>query len=325
MKIIPAYLREVFSNVKSLFMEEMNPEKLMGDVTPEGNQEETTETAQTTSEPVQAGTPKKITLISGFSAVFNGLGIGLLLGILLGLSISPVVSGVIATLSSLLAIFLGLNERYLDPLKSLRIGAFGLFAVVGILIGIYMRANDPFAPTLLDEKNEYVAIGYSDEEARAFITGNIKADTGKAKRQANVLYSSSVQIEECDKLKDAGEDWPLSEIVNVFNYAGGTWAEFAAAFVKDLPEEVASKALLTMRESFCGSASSGEIKMTNLDEIGKLGEDDSVSEIEKVLSSSASGETWKTIVQKVQKNIPEDQRKKVYLLTIKVLSREENH
>jgi hypothetical protein len=239
---------------------------------------------------------------------------------LLGLSVSPVVSGVVATLSGLLAILIGVNEKYLDPLKSLRIGAFGIFAVAGILLGLYLRANDPFAPSLLDRKNEYVAIGYSDEEARAFITKSVEADTGSVKRKAHVLYASEVNVGACDVLYYAQESQSTAELVNTFSQAGGVWKELAVSFENDLPGAVVGKALLTIRDCFCGSSSSGLIKMTNLGEVRKLGNNDDVEKIEKVLSSSESGENWQVIVKKVRENFSENERKAVYLSVIKVLS-----
>lgn len=316
---IPVLLNTLLNKAKSLVMEELNPELTSGQSMPESVPNEPSEITQNIMD-TQPAPVKKITLVNGISAIFNGLGIGLLLGILLGLSISPVVSIVIATLSSLLAILIGLNEKYLDPLKSLRIGAFGLFAVAGILLGLYMRANDPFAPSLLDKKNEYVKIGYSDAEARAFITKSVEADTGKTRREASVLYSSSVDIGACDVLGYANEGQPTGEIVNTFKEAGGTWKELAETFRTDLPQSIVGKSLLTMRDCFCSLASSGEIKMTNLDKVGKLNQSDSPGRIEQVLSSS--GDNWQAIVNKVRENIPENYRKDLYLSIINVLSHE---
>jgi hypothetical protein len=252
------------------------------------------------------------------SAIFNGLGIGLLLGLLWSLSLSPVISGVIATLSSLLAVLIGLNEKYLDSLKSLRIGAFGLFAVVGILLGLYIRANDPFSPSLLDRKNEYLSVGFDETEAKMLIADFIQSDTAKAQRAANILYTSKVDVGACDFLQYASKDVPVGEIVNTFITAGGTWKEFAETFQKDLPENLAGEALLTMRDCFCGIASSGTIEMTNLDRVRKIKASDSVSHIEKELS--AAGTNWQKIVALVSERFPEKDRKEVYLSTIKVLS-----
>jgi hypothetical protein len=317
MKNIPALLNTLLNKTKSLVMEELNPDLTSGQSLPESGQSEPIQDVQSNDD-LQSLPEKKITLIKGFSAVFNGLGIGLLLGLLLGLSISPVVSGVIATLSSLLAIFLGLNEKYLDPLKSLRIGAFGVFAVAGILLGLYMRANDVFAPTLLEKKNEYVAIGYTEAEARAFITKAVEADTGKTRREASVLYSSTVDASACDVLNYASISQPASELLNTFREAGGTWKELADHFQAELPGELVGQSLISIRDCFCSLATDGKIQMTNLDRVRKLNSSDSLEQLERVLSSS--GESWKAIVDKISGSISENQRKNVYLSIIKVLS-----
>lgn len=252
------------------------------------------------------------------SAIFNGLGIGLLLGILLGLSISPVVSGVIATISSLLAVFLGLNENYLNVLKSVRIGSFGLFAVAGIILGIYIRSSEPFAPSLLDKKKEYLAIGIDSITANSLLVGFIQADTGKVRRQANVLYTSTIHTGSCDILMYASEDAPADETINTFNSAGGTWNELAETYKNDLPEKLVPKALIAMRDCFCGITQSGTIKMTNLDKVRTIKAGNSLSQIEEELL--AAGESWKAIVEKVRERFPESERKDMYLSTIKVLS-----
>lgn len=84
-----------------------------------------------------------------------GLGIGLLLGLVVGLSTTPVVAVVVGALTSLLAALLGLGGAPADPAKpsllgkvqlnGLRIGSFGLAAVAGVFIGLYVRINNPLA------------------------------------------------------------------------------------------------------------------------------------------------------------------------------------
>jgi hypothetical protein len=313
MKRISVLINGLFTKAKSLVMEELNPDVTNNQPIPEHVPGELSEVTQ--HSPV-----KKITWLRGITAVFNGIGIGLLLGILLSLSLSPVVSGVIAALSGLLAVLLGLDEKYLDPLKSLRIGAFGLFAVAGILLGLYIRANDLFTPSLLDKKNEYVSIGYSEEEARAFITKSIEADTGKTRREASQLYSSTVDAGACDVLVYANEGASVKEIVNTFTEAGGTWKELAENFDKELPEPIVGISLLAMRDCFCNLASSGEIKMTNPDQVRRLNKRDPLERIEQELSYS--GKNWNAIVEKVREKIPEQYRKDLYLLIINVLTHE---
>jgi hypothetical protein len=317
MKWLSSKFIRFFLNLKTSVMDNFNPKDGV-DETPE-----TEPVIQSpASEPDHPSTSSpKVTRTNMLSAILNGLGIGLLLGILLGLSISPVVSGVIATISSLLAVFLGLNEKYLNALKSVRIGSFGLFAVVGIILGIYIRSSEPFAPSLLDKKNEYLAIGIDSITANSLLVGFVQADTGKVRRQANVLYASTIKTGDCEILMYASEDAPADETINTFNSAGGTWKEFAETYKNDLPEKVVPNALIAMRDCFCGITQSGTITMTNLDKVRKIKPEDSLSQIEEELITS--GESWKAIVGKVRERFVESERKDMYLSTIKVLSHDE--
>ena len=319
---IPLLLNKLLDKAKSLVMEELNPEMTGDQNVPESPAPEPLDVSP--SVPVTTPQPvKKITWQNGITAIFNGIGIGMLLGILVGLSVSPVVSGVIATITGLLAVLLGLDEKYLDPLKSIRIGAFGLAAVAGVVTGLYIRAFDPLSPSLRDKMDQYIEMGYSDAEARAFITKTIQADTVKDPGDDNVLYNSTIDVADCENLAEIKADWTVEEMAVLFNYLGGTWGEFAQVFQADLPDEIAGKALLTMRDCFCTSNASGEIKMTNLEEIRKLENEGSVEQIEEVLSSPASGENWQKIVVKVRENIPQSNRQEVYVSIIKVLGYEE--
>ena len=261
----------------------------------------------------------KVTLINGFSAVFNGLGIGLLLGILLGLSVSPVVSGVIATISSLLAVLVGINEKFLDPLKSLRVGSFGLFAVIGILLGLYLRANDPFAPTLFDKMEEYRSIGYSDEEARGMITGFIRADSGKVIRQASVLYSGTIEVGDCDLLVYADNQTPPVEVINTFDLAGGTWQKFSENLSQELPEKTRAMVLLALRDSFCKDGSSKDMPTDVLEKIGNMKNTGTAKELETILSSG--GSNWNSFVHQINRTVPAEERVKVYLSISKIASK----
>ena len=81
--------------------------------------------------------------------LFAGAGLGLLLGLVVGLSITPVVAGLVGALTSLLAVFLGLDPtgttRRLPRVNAIRIGAFGFATVLGIGIGLFVRVNNPLA------------------------------------------------------------------------------------------------------------------------------------------------------------------------------------
>lgn len=311
----PNFFSTLLKKAKSLIMEDdkTNPEQ---QVLKQENQPEVT-SPDFKNDSLQSAA-EKITFRNALPAIFNGLGIGLLLGILLGLSISPVVSGVVATLSSLLAVLIGLNEKYIDTLKSLRIGAFGLFAVAGILLGLYIRANDPLSPSLNERKKEFEELGFNEQEIKFLITGIMQADSSKMLRRANTLYTSKVNVGACDILSTTKEDTPVNEIVNTFIMAGDTWKEFAETFKNDLPENILGKALLTMKDCFCEDASAGIITMTNLDRIRKIKSGDSLAHIEQEFNSSGIG--WQKITKAVSSQFPENERKSIYLSIIKVLS-----
>ena len=289
------------------------------------------------------------TRLDFFTSFFNGLGVGLLLGLLLGLAVSPVVSGIIGTLSSLLVVLLGLNESYLNQVKSIRIGSFGLFGVIGILSGMYIRSHDTLAPPLKSLYTEYKAMGFSDKDARDFIAYQefelipenwTKIDTSKsdtdqpategqteikllaasenisAKKRKSVLYSSEVDAGKCYILESSNDKMSFSDIRMNFEAAGGTWKELADDLDPELPEKVRIMALLMLRDIFCSTEGSGSIKM-KCENIQNINAQSSLQTIRINLSSS--GEMWSKIVVNTDKKIDTTYQKQLYLSFIKIL------
>lgn len=289
------------------------------------------------------------TKLDFFTSFFNGLGVGLLLGLLLGLAVSPVVSGIIGTLSSLLVVLLGLNESYLNPVKSIRIGSFGLFCVIGILSGMYIRSHDTLAPPLKTLHAEYKAMGFSDKDSRDFIAYQefelipenwTKVDTSKsktdqpategqtekklmaasenisAKKRKSVLYSSEVDAGKCYILESSNDKMSFSDVKMNFEVAGGTWKELANNLDPELPEKVRITALLMLRDIFCASEGSGTIKV-KCENIQNFNSQSSLETIRITLSSS--GEMWSKIVLNADKKIDTTYQKQVYLSLIKIL------
>jgi len=282
-----------------------------------------------------------------FTSFFNGLGVGLLLGLLLGLAVSPVVSVIIGTISSLLAVLLGLNENYLNPAKSIRIGSFGLFCVVGILSGIYIRSHNSLAPSLQSLYNEYRAMGFSDKDSRNFIAYQefnltpenwTKIDTTKAskqpmaeisehkllvsgenisaKKRQSVLYSSKVDAGKCYILESSNEKMSYSDLKMNFVVAGGTWKELANLMDQSLPETVRKKALLVLRDIFCASEGLGTINV-KCENIGDINDQTSLENIRMKLSNS--GEMWGKIVANIDQKIDASYQKSLYLSLTKIL------
>ena len=74
--------------------------------------------------------------------VFSGSGLGLLLGVIMGMAHTPVVATVVGAITSLLAVFLGLEgsgsklaEITKVRLNGVRIGSFALATVAGLFLG----------------------------------------------------------------------------------------------------------------------------------------------------------------------------------------------
>ena len=299
-----------------------------------------------------SGTPNNswLNLLTSF---FNGLGVGLLLGLLLGLAVSPVVSAIIGTLSSLLVVLLGLNENYLSPVKSIRIGAFGVFCVIGILSGMYIRSHDSMAPPLHSLYDEYRSMGFPDKDARDFIAyqefdlvpGNwTKTDTGvsndsaapaeqassvkneprllasgdnmPAKKRKSVLYSSEVDAGKCYTLESSTEKMSFPDVKMNFIVAGGTWKELANNLDPGLPENIRKTALLMLRDIFCASGGSGTIKV-KCENLQAVDANTSLENIRKQLLPS--GEVWGKIVMNVDNKIDRTYQKQLYLSLIKIL------
>jgi hypothetical protein len=163
--------KEIFEKVKPLIMGEIHEDKGPQGKKPEvkSENEEAPAVPMSETKDIQDTAVPAGGLLSMVTAVLNGAGIGLLLGVLLGLAISPVVSGVIGTLSGLLAVLLGTSEKYMSPLKSVRIGAFGFFCVAGIILGMNIRVNTLLLPSRQKMMNDYRLVGFSKQEALDFI------------------------------------------------------------------------------------------------------------------------------------------------------------
>ena len=281
-------------------------------------------------------TKSKPTVLELFVAVLNGLGVGLLLGLLLGLAVSPVVSGIIGTLSSLLVVLLGLNDKYLGVVKGLRIGSFGIFAVAGVLLGMYIRANDLLSPSPTEMMEEYTKAGYEKNEALYYIArqsfsyvpigwfGTSANDTVANKKNVgtkqSVLFSTEVDVGQCYVLQSADKSFPKSEIIRSFNRAGGVWQELATNLNPGLPDEVFIEALLALRDVFCGLGTSGKIEIKSSEELLEF---DNNSNLDKIkMEIGASGENWKLILKNTESEIPEEHQKFLYLTLIKTFTDE---
>lgn len=299
---------------------------------------------------------KKYTSHEVVAALFNGLGVGLLLGTLLGLAVSPVVTAFIGTLSSLLVLLLGLNEKLFTVVKSVRIGAFGFFAVVGILLGFYVRSYSPLAPSLTELKNEYTSLGYDDTVAKELLlyqefglvpeswTGRISlpavsesdaadGDEGAAEakpaalmtqnlhvaKRNNVLFSSTINIGDCYQLESSHDEMSFAGIRHNFSAVGGTWKELAENMDESLPDEVKVKSLLMIRDVFCANKKKGTVKIECPNFTQPI-ENYTLPDLKTELSKTDA--FWKDITTAADAQIDSEFQQKLYISLIKTFCHE---
>lgn len=135
---------------------------------------------------------------------FAGLGLGLFTGLLVGLSATPVVAGVVAALTAVLGGFFGLagNRLAADPV---RIGSFGCAAVLGLALGLVVRAQDLAAPSVADEVRRLTAAGYPPPIAQDIVafrrygilpTGR---QVGPPPREGSALFAGEAEL--CGRLQ----------------------------------------------------------------------------------------------------------------------------
>lgn len=293
---------------------------------------------------------KKFTTKDVLAAVFNGLGVGLLLGILLGLAVSPVVSAFIGTLSSILVLLIGLNEKYFSVVKSVRIGSFGLFGVVGILLGFYIRSHSPLAPSLADLKEEYISLGYTDSVAKEILlfqefnvipkdwmgrivvkkkaadsSGSAGAENDASQlmmaqnvntaKRNNVLFSSSVDVGECDMLEYSNAEMGFERLKKNFQTAGGTWKELAENIDATLPEQVKVNTLILIRDVFCDSENTGTVKIECIKfdkPLTEISLNDIASDLKK------ADPLWKKIITGINESVEPKYQKTLYISLINI-------
>lgn len=166
------------------------------------------------------------------NAFFGGMGIGLLIGLLIGLTTNGIVGIIIGTLTTILLAYVGTGDGAPAEDTSMRIGAFGLFCVVGILAGLYLRVTNAFVPNPTDQVQMWMKDGvFTKEEAKtyylydrfAFTPAGQAIDTTKDRKARNVvLYGSEINETDCDLLNEY-ESFPLENKMKAYATLGGIW------------------------------------------------------------------------------------------------------
>lgn len=208
-----------------------------------------------------------------FVNVFSGAGLGLLLGVIVGLSISPVVSIVVGALASLLAVFLGLQggeESKLAALGSVRlngvrIGSFGFATVIGLLLALYIRANDPFAEPIKEHFDRWKTAKLGDERAQDMViyerTGIVpqgatvdpEITAKQLAAKTPVLYATLDQLNLCHDLdpERVGEDQQAEKLLRKYRKHENATLDRLADEVESLAPDHRLPALVVLHKFMC--------------------------------------------------------------------------
>lgn len=200
------------------------------------------------------------------SQVFSSLGLGLLVGFLVGLSATPMVGLVVGAITALLASFLGLRTKDNPEVASetavqqqrliltgIRTGTFALACAVGVLSGMHVRTHNLMSPSLLEKKQELVALGFSPDEARLMVAEQ-KLQAGLSSNgpstEDSVLFSD--QVENCDQADPSrfAEFAPLNDFYNDLDLQ--PFARIAAVgAVHARDDEAAMQLMIGIFEALC--------------------------------------------------------------------------
>lgn len=194
------------------------------------------------------------------SAFFGGTGIGLLIGFLIGMTTLGVVGIIIGTLATILLAYIGGKEEGTSESKALRIGAFGLFCVIGILLGLYLRVTDAFLPSPSAEVSEWMKDSiFTQEEAKtyyiydrfAFVPEGQNIDTLKDRKAGRtILYGFETTQSDCDKLEDY-EAYSAANKLDAYDKLGGVWSKGVAHIKQLTTSESEQLKMLELLKGLC--------------------------------------------------------------------------
>jgi hypothetical protein len=141
------------------------------------------------------------------AALFStGIALGLFTGLLVGMSLSPVVTSLLSLLLAVSTAWLLTHETDKTDLRKdsfIRLSGFCMGGFVAVILGAYIKAENPLAPSLSKQVAEWREAGFKTSEALAIVrylnSGLIDAgDQVKAlpvpdtfQRTPFALYSSS--------------------------------------------------------------------------------------------------------------------------------------
>lgn len=210
--------------------------------------------------------------------LFAGAGMGLLLGTVVGLTTTPVVAGIVGALTSVLAVFLGLDgsgssEGRVLRINAVRIGSFGMAAVIGFGLGLYARINNPLAeapetqmarwsaafpedPTLAKQLMVYERTGIKPDGlvfGKQAPDAPLKAEVDEriAAAKSSILYSTLSEFDACHRLNPERLNSTEATLRNFTRTNAPDWLAPVKAKIEARPPEEQALALAATHDVLC--------------------------------------------------------------------------
>lgn len=169
--------------------------------------------------------------------------LGLCVGILMGMTTSPVVGTVVGALAALFATIFGVKDQDLSSFG--RIGGFGVFCVLGVVGGIYLRAHNSLGISAGQQVAEWTAAGFREPVARSIVlykelgilvdsTGQL-TPTSRADKIATIpdptrtSLSAARTLNECTQMAPSQYRDDPARIIASYKAVGGVWETLAIA------------------------------------------------------------------------------------------------
>ena len=182
--------------------------------------------------------------------IFAGTGVGILTGLLIGLSVSPVVGPVLGAFLAFGMLWLGYKEHqnvkldtadaaamaHVRSAIATRLGFFCFACAAGLLLGLFLRTNNVFAPTLESRRDQWIQLGYSKDQANAILVQKelqFSTDDESTRALASALYAFPTSSEELAIQLDPNEHKnDLESCIVGYERKGNEWAEAATKLRK---------------------------------------------------------------------------------------------
>ena len=230
---------------------------------------------------------------------------------------SPVVGIFIGALGTGLAALLGLNDAQFSGPKGLRIGALGIALLVGAAGGLYVRTHALLSPSLKEQRDEYIALGYSQTDALRLLEGRIigavPAWTASVPAGATQGQAAQSLKEQRDEYLALGFSQPEALRLLEHRILGAASAPAALA--------AATSAAATTVQGFNAAAVgsnffSGAANLSDCGELRLTKEQEAVVTAQRLIGNFQVFKGWQELADGVQKQFPAADQKPLLLIAM---------